>query len=50
MTGKAKLSTKLDLGPGEADVSNRLNLAGTFLISGAQSELALVSKERHRVL
>ena len=35
MTGKAWLSTKLDLGPGEADVSNRLKLAGTFLISGA---------------
>jgi hypothetical protein len=35
MTGKAKLSTKLDLGPGAADVSNRLKLAGTFLISGA---------------
>ena len=35
MMGKAKLSTKLDLGPGEVDVSNRLKLAGTFLISGA---------------
>jgi hypothetical protein len=35
MTGAAKLSTKLDLSPGEADVSNRLKLAGTFLISAA---------------
>src|SRR2546427_8615501 len=35
MTGAAKLRTKLDLSPGEADVSNRLGLAGTFQISGA---------------
>jgi hypothetical protein len=35
MTGVAKLTTKLDLGPGKADVANRLKLAGTFLISGA---------------
>jgi hypothetical protein len=35
MTGTAQLKTKLDLPPGEADVSNRLHLAGTFLISGA---------------
>ena len=35
MTGAAKLRTKLDLSPGEADVSGRLRLAGTFQISGA---------------
>src|SRR2546426_11396931 len=35
MTGAAKLRTKLDLSPGEADVSNRLGLAGTFQISSA---------------
>jgi hypothetical protein len=35
MTGAARLSTRLDLSPGEADVSNRLGLAGTFQISGA---------------
>jgi hypothetical protein len=35
MTGVAKLTTKLDLGPGKADVADRLKLAGMFLISGA---------------
>jgi hypothetical protein len=35
MTGAAELKTKLDLSPGNADVSNRLRLAGNFHISGA---------------
>jgi AsmA-like C-terminal region len=35
MTGAAALKIKLDLPPGDADVSNRLGLAGTFHISGA---------------
>jgi hypothetical protein len=35
MTGAAKLTTKLDLSPGDVDVVDRLKLAGTFLISGA---------------
>jgi hypothetical protein len=35
MTGVAELNTKLDLSPGDADVSNRLRLAGNFHISGA---------------
>jgi len=35
MTGKARLSTELDLAPGDADVSDRLKLVGSFLISGA---------------
>jgi hypothetical protein len=35
MTGAAELKTKLDLSPGDADVSDRLRLAGNFNISGA---------------
>jgi hypothetical protein len=35
MTGGAELKTRLDLPPGNADVSNRLRLAGTFHIFGA---------------
>jgi hypothetical protein len=35
MTGTVRLKTKLDLPPGEPDVSNRLMLAGTFQVSGA---------------
>ena len=35
MTGAARLRTKLDLSPGEADVSKRLRLAGDFQISQA---------------
>ncbi len=35
MTGAARLRTKLDLPPGEADVSERLRLAGDFQISRA---------------
>jgi len=35
MTGAAKLKTKFDLPPGDAQVSNRLQLSGTFQISGA---------------
>jgi len=35
MTGAAELKTKLDLSPGDADVSNRLRLIGDFQISGA---------------
>jgi len=35
MTGAAELKTKLNLSPGNADVSNRLRLAGNFHISGA---------------
>jgi hypothetical protein len=35
MTGRAELKTKFDLPPGEAQVSDRLRLAGTFYISGA---------------
>jgi len=35
MSGAAELKTKLDLPPGEADLSNRLRLGGTFHISGA---------------
>jgi len=35
MTGAAKLKTKLDLPPGDKQVSDRLRLTGTFQISGA---------------
>jgi hypothetical protein len=35
MTGAAELKTKFDLAPGEAEISDRLRLAGTFHISGA---------------
>ena len=35
MTGAAELKTKLDLSPGDADLSNRLRLAGLFHISRA---------------
>ena len=35
MTGAAQLQTKFDLAPGEASVSDRLKLSGTFHISGA---------------
>jgi len=35
MTGAAALNTKLDLPPGDAEVSDRLRLAGNFQISGA---------------
>jgi hypothetical protein len=35
MTGAAKLKTKFDLSPGDAQVSDRLRLSGTFHISGA---------------
>ena len=35
MTGAAKLKTKFDLAPGDAQVSDRLRLSGTFQISGA---------------
>lgn len=35
MTGQAALKTKLDLPPGDADVSNRLRLTGDFEISEA---------------
>jgi hypothetical protein len=35
MTGTAELKTKFDLPPGDAQVSDRLRLAGTFHISGA---------------
>jgi hypothetical protein len=35
MTGTARLNTKFDLPPGDAQVSNRLRLSGTFQISGA---------------
>jgi AsmA-like C-terminal region len=34
MTGVVRLKTKLDLPPGEVDVANRLNLKGTFEVSG----------------
>lgn len=35
MTGAAELKTKFDLSPGEAQVADRLRLAGTFHISAA---------------
>jgi len=35
MTGLVRLKTKFDLPPGEADVANRLKLAGNFQVSGA---------------
>jgi hypothetical protein len=35
MTGAAELKTKFDLAPGEAEISDRLRLAGVFHISGA---------------
>jgi len=35
VTGAAELKTKFDLAPGEAEISHRLRLAGTFHISGA---------------
>jgi len=35
MTGVVRLKTKFDLPPGEADVANRLKLAGSFQVSGA---------------
>src|SRR2546425_4611330 len=35
MTGSAKLKTRFDLPPGEADVSDRIRLSGEFEISGA---------------
>ena len=35
MTGAAELKTKFDLAPGEAEIKDRLRLAGTFHISGA---------------
>jgi len=35
MTGTAELQTKFDLSPGEARVSDRLRLVGTFHITGA---------------
>lgn len=35
MNGSVRLKTKLDLSPGEADVANRLKLAGNFEVSGA---------------
>ncbi len=35
MTGSVRLKTKFDLPPGEADVANRLQLAGNFHLSGA---------------
>jgi len=35
ITGGVQLKTKLDLPPGEPDVSNRLRLAGRFQVSGA---------------
>lgn len=35
MTGTAQLKTKFDLRPGEADITDRLHLAGTFEISRA---------------
>ena len=35
MTGTAQLKTKFDLSPGEAEVTDRLRLAGNFHISGA---------------
>jgi hypothetical protein len=35
MTGAAKLKTTFDLSPGDAQVSDRIRLAGTFHISGA---------------
>jgi len=35
MTGTAKLKTKFDLPAGDAQVSDRLRLSGTFQISGA---------------
>ncbi len=35
MTGIVRLRTKLDLPPGESDVSDRLKLAGNFEVSGA---------------
>lgn len=35
MTGTAELKTKFDLSPGEAEVSDRIRLAGIFHISGA---------------
>jgi len=34
MTGEVQLKTKFDLAPGEADIANRLKLAGSFHISG----------------
>jgi hypothetical protein len=36
MTGSVRLKTKFDLPPGEADVANRVQLAGNFQVSGAQ--------------
>ena len=35
MTGTVRLKTKFDLAPGEADVANRLQLAGNVEVSGA---------------
>jgi hypothetical protein len=35
LTGVVHLKTKFDLSPGEADVANRLKLAGNFEVSGA---------------
>jgi len=35
MTGSAKLKTRFDVPPGEADVSDRIRLSGKFEISGA---------------
>ena len=35
LTGLVHLKTKFDLSPGEADVANRLKLAGNFEVSGA---------------
>lgn len=35
MTGKAELSTRFDLPAGDADVSDRIRLAGHFRVSGA---------------
>jgi hypothetical protein len=35
MTGLVRLKTKFDLPPGEADVANRMHLAGNFQVSGA---------------
>ena len=35
MTGSVRLKTKFDLPPGEADVANRMKLAGNFQVSGA---------------